>query len=545
MPVCYLYERWSTEAQTEGDSARRQRAAAERYVAQNPGLTLDLTTRWRDAGVSAFKGQGLEQTALVAFAEAVKSKRIAKGSYLLLESADRLSRRAPLKALAALERLTMLGVYVVTLSDGKRYDAQSFEREDVTDLVTALLHAHRSYAESAVKSRRVREALKAKRTRAQEVQTPLGMICPSWLRLDKDRSRYVVVPTLARIVRRVFDLTASGLGNTQVAKRLNREGVKVISGRAEAWSAGGVGQLVTNRAVLGEYAPHRTVIDPETGKRSRVPDGEPVPNQYPSIIPAALFLRVQRERQQRRNPSGPRRERVSNLFTGLLRCQCGGRIHLLAHRPHYGYLTCAARIGGSKCRMAAFPYAKTEALLLALLQRVIDWRKVLPQEREQHQTAVERLEEELASLQVEHDSTRLRLARLVDAVETGAKVEALTDRITSLEALLRTQGERQEDMRGELGQEKARLRSAKETVQARRAAFEAWEAKKNSPDSRVRLAQVLRDMVSKIVLSGERGSRGLVLVFANGEDYRFLVSPDCRTASDPHDGEVVVTSPSA
>ena len=52
----------------------------------------------------------------------------------------------------------------------------------------------------------------------------------------------------------------------------------MISGRASAWSAGSVGQLVTNRAVLGEYAPRQTKVDAETGKRTRVPDGEPVPN---------------------------------------------------------------------------------------------------------------------------------------------------------------------------------------------------------------------------------------------------------------------------
>jgi len=271
--TAYLYERWSTEAQAEGDSARRQLAAAERYASQHPGLTLDRTSTWRDAGVSAFRSGNLKEgAALATFLRAVESKKIPKGSYLLIENFDRLSRAAPLQALNALQRLLSLGVYVVTLTDGKRYDAGSLASEDVTDLLTALLHAHRAHSESVVKSRRVREALKAKRTRAQESKMPLGSICPSWLKLEG--GRYVVVKDKAKIVGRIFEWIASGLGNVAVAKRLNRERVPVISGRASAWSSGGVGQLLTSRTVIGEYAPHQTAIDERTGKRTRVPDAE-------------------------------------------------------------------------------------------------------------------------------------------------------------------------------------------------------------------------------------------------------------------------------
>ena len=268
--TAYPYERWSTEAQAEGDSARRQLAAAERYASQHPGLTFDRTSTWRDAGVSAFRSGNLKEgAALATFLRAVESKKIPKGSYLLI---DRLSRAAPLQALNALQRLLSLGVYVVTLTDGKRYDAASLPSEDVTDLLTALLHARRAHSESVVKSRRVREALKAKRTRAQESKMPLGSICPSWLKLEG--GRYVVVKDKAKIVGRIFEWTASVLGNVAVAKRLNRERVPVIRARASAWSSGGVDRLLTSRTVIGEYAPHQTAIDERTGKRTRVPDAE-------------------------------------------------------------------------------------------------------------------------------------------------------------------------------------------------------------------------------------------------------------------------------
>lgn len=158
-----------------------------------------------------------------------------------------------------------LGVYVVTFTDGKRYDAGSLASEDVTDLLTAPLHAHRAHSESVVKSRRVREALKAPRARAAEDRIPLGA---SALRGSSfDGGRYVLVTDKAKILRRIFEWTARSLGNTAVAEKLNREGVPVISGRAPAWSAGSVGQLATSRTVVGEDGPHRIEVH-ANGKRT-------------------------------------------------------------------------------------------------------------------------------------------------------------------------------------------------------------------------------------------------------------------------------------
>jgi DNA invertase Pin-like site-specific DNA recombinase len=545
MPTAYLYERWSTEAQTEGDSARRQLAAAERYVAQHPGLALDRKSTWRDAGISAFRSGNLKEgTALSTFLRAVESKKIAKGSYLLIENLDRLSRAAPLNALNALQRLLSLGVYVVTLHDGKRYDATSLASEDITDFLTAVLHAHRAHSESVVKSKRVREALKAKRTKAQESQVPLGAICPSWLQIDKNKERYIVRPDRARVVRTIFDWTASGLGNTAVAKRLNRSGVKVISGRASAWSAGGVGQLVTSRTVIGEYAPHRTEVDPETGKRTRVPDGDPVPGMYPQIIPAALFLKVQRDRQKRRNPSGPRGAQVSNLFTGLLRCQCGAPIHLLTSRRNkvtgevIRYLTCAARTNGSRCRVQAWLLRKTEPLLLALLSRVIPWGRLLPQARSAAQEQLAALVEQDASLQVEQTALADKVSKVVDAIAQVGVSPALKARLTALELQAATLKGTAEDVRGRVVEARAALASARETVDRQRAGFAAWkEGKLADEESRTRLSSTLRELVRKIEL---RKDRRLGITLASGEEESFVCADDLRSVVDT-EGEEVVT----
>jgi DNA invertase Pin-like site-specific DNA recombinase len=89
--VAYSYIRFSSEPQAWGDSRRRQTALADRYAGKH-GLALDKTLSFRDIGVSAFRGRNRRNGALGAFLDAVEIGVVSRGSYLLVESFDRLSR---------------------------------------------------------------------------------------------------------------------------------------------------------------------------------------------------------------------------------------------------------------------------------------------------------------------------------------------------------------------------------------------------------------------------------------------------------------------
>ena len=66
MPIAYSYQRFSSDAQSEGDSLRRQKELARKYVDENSelGLTLDTALNMTDLGVSAFKGDNMTTGAL-------------------------------------------------------------------------------------------------------------------------------------------------------------------------------------------------------------------------------------------------------------------------------------------------------------------------------------------------------------------------------------------------------------------------------------------------------------------------------------------------
>ena len=143
-PKAYSYLRFSTPSQLEGDSLRRQTEAARDY-AEHHGLELaDLT--FRDLGVSAFRGTNATEGALGAFIGAVDSGKVKEGSYLLVESLDRLSRNKIMAALNQFSDLLAKGIKIVTLSDGQRYTSESLD--NLTGLMVPLVTMARANDES-------------------------------------------------------------------------------------------------------------------------------------------------------------------------------------------------------------------------------------------------------------------------------------------------------------------------------------------------------------------------------------------------------------
>src|SRR5688572_8784897 len=107
-PKAYSYVRMSTEGQLQGDSLRRQLERSKEYAAEQ-GLDLDERT-FSDIGVSAYRGKNLKQGALSRFLEAVRSKKITAGSYLLVESLDRFSRDEVASAHSEFMQLIKAGI---------------------------------------------------------------------------------------------------------------------------------------------------------------------------------------------------------------------------------------------------------------------------------------------------------------------------------------------------------------------------------------------------------------------------------------------------
>jgi DNA invertase Pin-like site-specific DNA recombinase len=93
LDIGYSYVRFSSPEQHKGDSLRRQTEAAAGWCARN-GVTLDTSATLHDLGRSAFKGRHRkdDKAALAGFLKLVEQGKVARGSYLVIENLDRLSR---------------------------------------------------------------------------------------------------------------------------------------------------------------------------------------------------------------------------------------------------------------------------------------------------------------------------------------------------------------------------------------------------------------------------------------------------------------------
>ena len=312
-PKAYSYVRFSTKRQGKGDSLMRQLDKSRQYAAEH-GLDLQEAT-FEDLGISAFDGSNIKRGALAAFIKAVEAGTIERGSVLLVESLDRLSRAEAVDAMSLLTTLVKLGIRVVTVIDGRVLDEKSVK--DPMNLIWATLVFVRANEESETKSDRVKKAHRRKRDERSTFAFGQG---PGWLRPTAGRDGWEPIPEKAESVRKVFEYTAKGYGATAIARIANREGWPVPA-RSDSWHKTLPHKLVCNRRVLGEFEPQTS-----DGK-DRKPTGELWPDYYPPIIPLDLFNQANAAIARRRHLPKRRDDGYHNVFQGMLRCgHCGATL---------------------------------------------------------------------------------------------------------------------------------------------------------------------------------------------------------------------------
>ena len=144
----YIYVRMSTEQQSHGDSLPRQTERAEAFCRQH-GLEIDQELNLQDIGVSAFTGANVESGALGRFLEAIKENKVPRGSYLLIESHDRLSRMEPARALPIFLEIQKAGISIAILADNRVFHPTGGSH---FELIEAIIGMARSHDESRMKS---------------------------------------------------------------------------------------------------------------------------------------------------------------------------------------------------------------------------------------------------------------------------------------------------------------------------------------------------------------------------------------------------------
>jgi DNA invertase Pin-like site-specific DNA recombinase len=317
----FSYLRVSSTGQTRGDGLRRQVERSRKYAADH-GLELDESSEFEDRGRSAFKGAHVsEGGAFGAFLSRVEGGDIPRGSVLLVESLDRLSRQNVHIALGQLQSVIENGIVVVTLNDEREF----YNLADIGQLMPSIMSMFLAHEESRKKQDRLSKAWSQKRKNAATVK--MTRVCPEWLQLTADRRSFTPVPDRVAVVRRIYEMSDAGLGVYRIVRILNQE--KIAAFRTQRWAHSTVKKILGNQAVRGQLHLHRMV----DGKRT--PTGEIIEDYYPRIVDDALFYRVANGLAARRTNGGGRTGyKQANLFKGKLHCaKCGGKITRLNRGP--------------------------------------------------------------------------------------------------------------------------------------------------------------------------------------------------------------------
>ncbi len=382
MPKAYSYIRMSTLEQLKGHSAARQYEAAEKYAEENGLVMQDII---EDIGVSAFKGNNARNGELAVFLKAVKSGKIDQGSYLIVESLDRLSRDDILPATTLLTDIIGSGIIVVTL-----LDEQKFSKEAVTTnpfmLVQALTIMVRANDESKTKSKRQKSVWAKKRTVIQSGK-PTPQRLPAWLSYSHHKNEIVMNEERCKLIIEIIELSRDGYGAYSIARLLNERGEKPWGSpkqkkgkqKKPVWYESYIKKILTNRAVLGEFQPRKFA---ETRyNKTKVSAGDMCPNYYPKVVDDNLFAASQLAISKRKvTGAGRKGKKNSNLFSGLLICKsCGSGISYInkGAGPKGGkYLRCSSSHLNAECNEPAWRYSDVESSLINALHQ-IDFEAVL------------------------------------------------------------------------------------------------------------------------------------------------------------------------
>ncbi|PWL71689.1 MAG: recombinase [Clostridiales bacterium] len=282
-------------------------------------------------------------------------------------------------------------------------------------------------------SDKVRKVMQSKGMSGKPLTTnpPFG-----YMKNSDNKDEWIVDEPASQVVRKIFDLCVSGLGPTQIAKRLKAEKVLTPTEywnsigrkcgkppeRSFNWCSATVSDILAKQEYCGDTVNFRTTSKSfKLKKRLDRPqeDWQIFPNTHPAIIDRETFALVQELRQHRRRPT---KSGIVSMFSGLLYCaDCGEKLYYSVtnnYKREQAYFFCSAyRKNSDVCSSHYIREKVVEQLVLESMQRVLwyvqSYEKLFAQR--QLEEFGEKQKKELAEKRRELDKAKLRV-REIDGI---------------------------------------------------------------------------------------------------------------------------------
>jgi DNA invertase Pin-like site-specific DNA recombinase len=298
--------------------------------------------------------------------------RVPEGSYLLVESLDRLSREEPDEALWLMLTIWRRKVHIVELCSGEIY---RHDRKDKANaLMRALMIFDRGHGESDMKSRRIGAAWAEKRRNAGT--TVVTKKLPGWVRFDEATGTLALVGERAAVIRSIFAMALDGMGTFQIARHLNEKKVeswrvprKAYRGQptARRWVTKTVRGILDSISVTGRYQPCKGTC--RGGHKRPVPDGPVVENYFPRVVSDSDFEAVRRMRRKFTG-KGRRRDQPVDLFAKLIKLPGGRSLAVRRVKRRAPVYAPVGTVSGDGTKWVSFLAGVFEAAMLKELAEV-------------------------------------------------------------------------------------------------------------------------------------------------------------------------------
>lgn len=369
------YARVSSEKQLSGEGLARQLRGTTAWIKANPEYPIRLDLSLTDEARSAWKGDHVgADGALGKMLEMVRAGTIKRGTVLIVEALDRLSRQNVWNATHQLTGLVTSGITVITTHDNKIYSVDprfADKGSAIGDLIMSVVIMANAHEESEKKSGRISAAKAQRAIDAQTTKIVLHQNTPGWIWVaeavttnNRATRRYELIPRHAETVLLIFNM-ALDHGAAYITRCLIEGGIEAF-GRSGKWNIRYVRNILASRAPLGHLETRQGIIN----------------DILPRVVDDELWLRVQAACRDRTGKGGAKVGGTVNLLAGLASCsECGGNMRVNRHaKSRYQYYECTNHVVLRTCKNTSrYRVDLIEAAILADLGWLtVNERKTVP-----------------------------------------------------------------------------------------------------------------------------------------------------------------------
>ncbi len=445
--ITALYARLSRDDEKEGisGSIQNQKAILEKYASDdrlpNPKFFFD----------DGYSGVSFTRPAFMEIMELAEQGLVAN---LVVKDHSRLGRNRLVVGQLLEEDFVRLNVRYIAIMDN--IDTAN----GVSDIVPMQDLFNEWHAKNT--SDKVRRVMQSR----GNAGIPLTTNVPYGYKKDPmDKNRWMVDGPAAEVVQRIFRMSVSGLGPTQIAKRLKADGVLTPSEYQRGngvncptklpeyphkWCSHTVAEILDRQEYVGDTVNFRTYRQSfKLKKQLDRPQEEwkVFPNTHPAIIDRETFALVQNLRQHRRRPT---RTGAVSMFSGLLYCaDCGSKLGYSAtnnYKREQAYFFCSGYRKNTDLCSAHYIREKVVAqLVLGGLQRLLWYVQVYEERFAQEQMERFGLQEkkELTARGQELDRAKSRVVEIDQLIQKSyedmTKGLLSEERFTTLTVSLETE----------------------------------------------------------------------------------------------------------